>query len=143
MNWTEEEAQVQRILGNLRGNQPEPPAPGRAAVLQRYNNEFMIDHNGNFAPAPRAADGLANVDDNMKRGIIQLIYDDCKIVSDKELYDIVLQSKAFFEVDPIDQDAPRSAAPIGVQLPVRGIAPPIIERERIAIENVGDRLDYL
>ena len=81
LDWSEEETQVQRILNNLRGSQPNvnvPAGPPRGI---------------NFDPR-----GVQPIDDNAVGSIIKQTYEDFKVISEKELYDMVLQQNHSFEV---------------------------------------------
>jgi hypothetical protein len=89
VNWSQEEAEVQRILGNLRGNQPEDPivaAGGARANPWAHAPPHIFGGDlGRGAPINGAPDAL-----QMKKGIIDQTFEDLKLITDIDLAKLVL-----------------------------------------------------
>ena len=101
VDWSQEEAEVQRILANLRGNQPEEVRP-----IRHDENEFgdlfapPIFHQPHYGAGQgdRNRDRQRQGEEN-KKSLIQQTFEELKIVSDQELYDMIISQQTIFEKD--------------------------------------------
>ena len=84
VDWTQEEAEVQRILGNLRNNAPEQAAAG--ANPRSHVERYIIEREFGMFGAPPQREQPEAVN---KKGVIQQTYEELKVENDNELYNQV------------------------------------------------------